>query len=136
MRVETDEGSQRFDAAMEIRGEVTATLQPPAEHEILSAEQPEIQPAPAQPQATPEPESKSERADNMEKPGNWQKASWDSQFLYWELVKTCRLKHGYEVKEGVGIYDPKTGEIWRNPSLNDLVNLITGVAPAECEESS
>ena len=29
--------AKRFDAAMEIRGEVIATLQPPAEHEIISA---------------------------------------------------------------------------------------------------
>ena len=136
MRVETDEGSQRFDAAMEITGEVTATLQPPAEHEIVSAEQPEIQPTRAKPPVAPEPETRSERATNMEKPGNWQKTSWDPQFLYWELVKACRLKHGYEVKEGVGIYHPTTGEIWRNPSLNDLVSLITGIKPDGREESS
>ena len=112
MRVETDEGSQAFDAAMEIRGEVIATLQPPAEHEIISADQPEIRPTRAKPPAALEPETRSERASNMEKPGKWQKASWDPQFRYWELIKICRLKHGYQVKEGVGIYDPETGEIW------------------------
>ena len=127
MRVETDEGSQTFDAAMEITGEVIATLQPIAKHEIISDGQPEIRPTPAKPQVSLEPETKSERADNMEKPGNWHKASWDPQFRYWELVKICRLKHGYQVKESVGIYDPETGEIWSNPSLNDLVTLITGV---------
>ena len=136
MRVETDEGSQRFDAAMLISGEVIATLQPPAKHEISSDEQPEIRPTPAKPQVSSEPETKSERAENMEKPGNWHKASWDPQFRYWELVKICRLKHGYKVKEGVGIYDPKTGEIWSNPSFNDLVSLITEVKPDESEEFS
>ena len=133
MRVETDEGSQIFNVTMEITGEAIATLQLIAEHEIISDGQPEIRPTPANPQVSPEPETKSERADNMEKPGNWHKASWDPQFRYWELVKICRLKHGYEVKEGVGIYDPETGEIWSNPSLNDLVTLITGVEPDESD---
>ena len=133
MRVETDEGSQTFDAAMEITGEVIATLQPPAEHEIISDEQPEIRPTPAKPQVSLEPETRNERAENMEKPGNWHKACWDPQFRYWELVKICRLKHGYKVKEGVGIYDPETGEIWSNPSFTDLVSLITGVEPDESE---
>ena len=109
MRVETNEGSQHFDAAMEITGEVIATLQPPAEHEIISDEQPEIRPTPAKPQVSLEPETRSERADNMEKPGNWHKACWDPQFRYWELIKICRLKHGYQVKDGVGIYDPADG---------------------------
>ncbi len=134
MRVETDEGSQRFDAAMEIRGEVIATLQPTAEHELVSHEQPEIQPTPARPQAAAEPESDSERAGNMEKPGKWQKASWDPQFRYWELIKICRLKHGYQVKEGVGVHNPDTREIWTNPSFDDLVRLILGVEPDEDEE--
>lgn len=134
MRVQTDEGSQTFERAMEITGEVTATLQPPAEHEIISEGQPEIRPTPGQSQASPEPETGRERAENMEKPGKWRKASWDPQFRYWELIKICRLKHGYEVEEDVGIYDPKTGDIWRNPSFNCLVSLITGVEPAENEE--
>ena len=125
--------NQPFDAAMEIRGEVTATLQPPAEHEIISAGQPEIRPTPAKPQVSPEPESKSERAKNMAKPGNWRKTSWDPQFRYWELVKICRLKHGYKVKEGVGIYDPETRQIWTNPSLSELVSLITGIEPDDSE---
>ena len=133
MRVETDEGSQRFDAAMEIRGEVIATLQPPADHEIISDEQPEIRPTPAKPQLSPEPETQSERAENMKTPGNWHKASWDPQFRYWELIKICQLKHGYEVEKGVGIHDPKTGEIWSNPSFTFLVSLITGVEPDESE---
>lgn len=98
MSVETDDGKQRFDAAMEIKGEVTATLQPPAEHEIISDQQPEVQPTPAKPQLSTETAIRNERADNMEKPGNWHKASWDPQFRYWELVKICQIKHGYEVK--------------------------------------
>ena len=100
MRVETDEGSQTFDAAMEITGAVIATLQPTAEHEIISDEQPEIRPTPAKPQVSLEPETRNEHAENMEKPGNWHKASWDPQFRYWELVKICRLKHGYKVRRG------------------------------------
>ena len=133
MSVETDAGRQRFDAAMDIRGEVKATLQPTAEHEIVSDEQPEIRPTPAKPQVSSEPKTRSERAENMEKPGNWHKASWDPQFRYWELVKICRLKHGYKVKEGVGIYDLETGKNWSNPSFKDLVCLITGVEPDESE---
>ena len=135
MRVETDEGSQRFDAAMDITGEVTATLQPTAEHELISHEQPEIRPTPARPQTAAAPESDSERAANMEKPGKWRKASWDPQFRYWQLIRICRLKHGYQVKEGVGIYDPETGEIWRNPSFDDLVRLITGIGPMKTKNS-
>ena len=134
MDVETGEGKQPFDAAMDFRGEVTATLQPTAEHELISNEQPEIRPTPAKPQVLPEPETRSERAENMEKPGNWRKASWDPQFRYWELVKICRFKRGYEVKEGVGIYDPDTSEIWLNPSFSCLVSLITGVKSNESEE--
>ena len=136
MRVETDEGSQAFDAAMEIRGEVIATLQPPAEHEIISERQPEIRPTGAKAPVTTEPETKSERANNMEKPGKWQKASWDPQFRYWELIKVCRLKHGYQVKEDVGIYDPESKEIWTNPSSDDLVRLIVEIKPSKGDEST
>ncbi len=134
MRVETDQGSQRFDAAMDIQGEVIATLQPPAEHKLISREQPEIRPTPARPQAAPEPETKDERAGNMEKPGKWRKASWDPQFRYWQLIRICQLRHDYQVKEGVGIYDPETGEIWRNPSFDELVHLVIGIHPDEDDE--
>ena len=70
----------------------------------------------------------------MERPGNWYKASWDPQFIYWELVKACCLLHGYQVKDGVGIYDPQTGEVWPNPSLHELVSLITETDPARKQE--
>ena len=70
------------------------------------------------------------RADNMKQPGNWYKASWDPQFIYWELVKACCLLHGYQVKDGLGIYDPQTGEVWPNPSLHELIRLITGQSAA------
>ena len=50
MRVETDDGSQPFDAAMEIKGEVTSHFAADrAEHEIVSDVQPEIRPTPAKP---------------------------------------------------------------------------------------
>ena len=62
----------------------------------------------------------------MERPGNRYKPGWDPQFIYWELVKACCLLHEYKVKEGVGIYNPRTGEIWTNPTLYELVGLITG----------
>ena len=65
----------------------------------------------------------------MDKPGNWRRASWDPQFIYWELVKACCLLHGYQVKERVGIYNPQTGEIWTNPTLHEVISLIT--APNE-----
>jgi len=72
----------------------------------------------------------------MEKPGNWRKASWDPQFCYWELVKICWFKHGYQVKEGVGIYEPETGEIWRNPGFTELVTMIIGVELNNSEAST
>ena len=45
---------------------------------------------------------------------------------YWELVKACFLLHGYRVKDGIGLFDPQTGEVWPNPTLHELVRLITG----------
>ena len=62
----------------------------------------------------------------MRKPGNWHKPSWDPQFIYWELVKACYLLHGYEVIDDIGITDPRTSEVWTNPTLEDLVRLISG----------
>ena len=50
----------------------------------------------------------------------------DPQFIYWELVQACCLLHGYAVKDGVGIYDPRMGEVWTNPTLHEVVRLITG----------
>ena len=136
MLVENDEGSQTFVATMDIKSETIATLQPTAEHEVISDGQPEIRPTPTKPQVAPEPETRSERAENMEKPGKWRQASWDPQFRYWELIKICRLKYGCKVKEGVGIYDPETGEIWSNPSFNELVSLIIGVKPDDSEAAT
>lgn len=136
MGVETNGVNERFDAAMEIIDGSTAFLQPPAEHELIAAEQPQIRPTPAKARVATEPQNSSERANNMEKPGKWHKASWDPQFRYWELVKVCHIKHGYQVKAGVGIYNPETGEIWRNPSLNDLVGLIIGLEPIESADST
>ena len=66
----------------------------------------------------------------MEKPGNWTKSSWDPQFIYWELVKACCLLHGYEALDVIGIVNPETGEVWTNPTLDELISLITGEAPA------
>ena len=62
----------------------------------------------------------------MKKPGNWHKPHWDPQFIYWELVKACYLLHRYQVRDGVGIYDPETGEIWANPTFDEVVSLIIG----------
>ena len=101
-------------------------LQPPARHEIVSDEKPIIKAPPATPRVSPPAGTTTERADNMEQPGNWHKASWDPQFIYWELIKACRLLHGYQVKDGVGIYDPQTGEVWTNPTPHEVVSLITG----------
>ena len=66
------------------------------------------------------------RADNMQRPGNWHKPSWDPQFIYWELVKAYFLLHGYRVKDGIGLYNPQTGEVWPNPTLHELISRITG----------
>ncbi len=45
------------------------------------------------------------------------------RFTRGELVKACCLLHEYKMKEGVGIYDPRTGEIWTNPTLADFLGL-------------
>ena len=126
MAVGSDGGYQPYDAAMDITDGMTAFLQPTAKHEIVSDEQPILKPAPAKPPVSAPEENTKEPADNMKPPGNWYKASWDPQFIYWELVKACCLLHGYQVKDGVEIYDPQTGEVWRNPTVHDLVCLITG----------
>ena len=124
--VEVDGGYLPYDAAMDIPKGSLAIFQPPAKHEIVSDEKQIVKAPPAKPRPASAADSKTERADNMRKPGNWHKPSWDPQFIYWELVKACCLLHGYEVIDDVGIADPQTGEIWTNPTLEDLVRLITG----------
>ena len=134
MAVESDGVYQTYDKAMNITDGMTAFLQPPAEHEIESDEQPVFKSAPAKPPVSAPEENTTEPTDNMKPPGNWYKASWDPQFIYWELVKACCLLHGYQVKDGVGIHDPQTGEVWRNPTIHDLVCLITGTEPDPRQE--
>ena len=126
---EVDGAHQLYDAAMDIPQNSAVILQPTAEHTIVSDEK-QIVKAPAKSQAAPITEAAPARADNMEKPGNWTKNSWDPQFIYWELVKACCLLHGYEVIDDVGIVDPQTGEVWTNPTLDELIGLITGELPA------
>ena len=115
-----------YDAAMDISLVSVATFQPPAKHEIVSDEKQIVKAPPAKPPITAPGETPSKRADNMRKPGNWHKPSWDPQFIYWELVKACCLLHGYKVINDIGIADPQTGEVWTNPTLEDLVRLISG----------
>ena len=114
-----------YEAAMDIPQGSVAVLQPPARHEIVSDEKQIINAPPAKPHVSPPGETTTVRADNMQRPGNWHKPSWDPQFIYWELVKACCLLHGYRVKDGVGIYDPQTGEVWPNPTLHEVIRLIT-----------
>ena len=111
---------------MEIKEGSVAVLKPTARHEIVSDEKQIIKAASAIPSNTAPGDTPSKRADNMRKPGNWHKPSWEPQFIYWELVKACCLLHGYEVIDDIGIADPRTGEVWTNPTLEDLVSLITG----------
>ena len=119
-------GYKPYEAAMDIPQGSVAILQPPARHEIVSDEKQIIKAPPATPRVSQPGETTTVRADNMKKPGNWYKASWDPQFIYWELVKACRLLHGYSVKDGIGLFDPQTGEVWPNPSLHELIRLIIG----------
>ena len=130
--VEVDGGYQRYDAPMDIPQGSVVVLQPPARHEIVSDEKQIIKAPPAKPSISPATATTTERADNMKQPGNWYKATWDPKFIYWELVKACCLLHGYQVKDGLGIYHPQTGEIWPNPSLNEVVSLIIG-EPADAD---
>ena len=123
--VEVDGGHQRYDAAMVIPQGSLAILQPPAKHRIISDEKQIVKAPPAKPRPSSASDSKTERADNMRKPDNCHKPSWDPQFIYWELVKACCLLHGYAVKDSVGIYDPQTGEVWPNPTLPEVVRLIS-----------
>ena len=124
--LEVDGGYQPYDAAMDIREGTIAIFQPPAKHEIVSNEKQIVKAPPAKPTITSPADTPSKRADNMKKPGNWHKPSWDPQFIYWELVKACCLLHGYEVIDDIGIADPRTGEVWTNPTLASLVRLISG----------
>ena len=120
---------QLFEAEMEIPRGTQIILQPLSRHEIISDKKQALK-SPTANGASPDAAPAAERADNMEKPGNWHRAGWDPQFIYWELVKACSLLHGYEVRDGLGLYDPETGEIWTNPSLEQLVALITGALSA------
>ena len=130
--VEADGAHELYDAAMEINQGSIVVLQPTALHEIVSDEKQIIKAAAAKPSITAPAETPSKRADNMKKPGNWHKPSWDPQFLYWEMVKACCLLHGYEVIDDIGLSDPQTGEVWTNPTLASLVRLITG-EPGDAE---
>ncbi len=121
--VKVDGGYLPYDAAMDISPGTVLILQPPAKHEIVSDEK-QIIKAPAKPGPDTAANSKTERAGNMRKPGNWHEPRWDPQFIYWELLKACCLLHGYEVRDDVGIYDPRTGEVWTNPTLDEVVQLI------------
>ena len=130
--VKVDGGYQQYDAPMDIPQGSVVVLQPPARHEIVSDEKQIIKAPPAKPSISPATAATTERADNMKQPGNWYKPTWDPKFIYWELVKACCLLHGYQVKDGLGIYHPQTGEIWPNPSLNEAVSLIIG-EPADAD---
>ena len=124
--IEAEGHYKPYEAAMDIPQDSVAILQPPARHEIVSDEKQIIKAPPAKPRVLPPGETTTVRADNMGRPGNWHKPSWDPQFIYWELVKACFLLHGYRVKDGIGLFDPQTGEVWPNPTLHELVRLITG----------
>ena len=124
--VEVDGSHFPYDAAMDIPPDSSVILQPPAKHEIVSDEKQIVTAPAAKPSITAPADRPSKRADNMRKPGNWHKPSWDPQFIYWELVKACCLLHGYEVIDDIGITDPRTGEVWTNPTIEDLVRLISG----------
>lgn len=117
---------------MEISEGSVMIVQPTARHEIVSDEKQIIKAASAKPSLAPAVEKPTKHTDNMIRPGNWHKASWDPQFIYWELVKACSLLHGYAVIDDIGIADPQTGEIWTNPTLDELVWLITG-QPADAQ---
>ena len=126
MSVEVGGAHLPYNVAMEIPAGTVAVLQPTAIHEIVSDEKQIIKATPAKPRLTSPEETTTVRADNMGRPGNWHKPSWDPQFIYWELVKACCLLHGYEVRDDVGISDPQTGEVWPNPTLHEVISLITG----------
>ena len=115
---EVDGSHETYDASMDIPQDSTVFLQPTARHQVVSDEKQIVKAAAAAPSLAPAEDSAPARADNMEKPGNWTKASWDPQFIYWELVKACCLLHGYEVLDGVGLVHPSTGEVWTNPTLD------------------
>ncbi|MCY3781782.1 MAG: hypothetical protein OXG78_15820 [Chloroflexi bacterium] len=127
---EVDGAHQLNDAAMDLPQNSAVILQPTAEHTIVSDDKQIVKAPPAKSSAEPAGASAPERAANMEKPGNWTKASWDPQFIYWELVKACCLLHSYEVIDDVGIYDPSTGEVWTDPTVDELLALITREPPA------
>ena len=124
--IEAEGGYKPYEATMDIPQGSVAILQPPARHEIVSDEKQIINAPPTTPRVLPPGETTTVRADNMGRPGNWHKASWDPQFIYWELVKACFLLHGYQVKDGIGLYNPQTGEVWPNPTLHELIRLIIG----------
>ena len=124
--LEVDGSYLPYDAAMDIPQGSLAIFQPPAKHEIVSDEKQIVKAPPAKPSIPAPANTPSKRADNMRKPGNWHKPSWDPQFIYWELVKACCLLHGYEIIDDIGITDPQTGEVWTDPTLEDLVRLISG----------
>ena len=132
LAVEVDGAHVDYDAAMEISEGSVMIVQPTARHEIVSDEKQIIKAAPAKATAAPTAETAAKRAGNMKKPGNWHKPTWDPQFIYWELVKACCLLHGYAVIDDIGIADTQTGEVWTNPTLDELVWLITG-QPADAQ---
>ena len=128
VRVEIDGSRQRYTKDLDITTGSLATFQPVAKHEICSDQQQFAKAPPAKPRPASIADIPRKYADNMRKPGNWHKPRWDPKFIYWELAKASRLLHGYAVRDGIGIYDPQTGEVWTNPTLHEVMQLITGDA--------
>ena len=133
--VDIDGSPQRYDAAIDLPEGSVVTLQPPAKHQIVSDEKQTVI-APAKTRTDSAANIPNKRTDNMRKPGNWHKPRWDPQFVYWELVKACCLLHGYEVKLDIGIHDPRTGEVWTNPTLEDVIGLIIGESAVVTPDTS
>ena len=103
-------------------------LQPPSRHEIVSEEKQTVKSPPSHATSSPPSREKNNHVNNMARPGNWHKASWDPQFIYWELMKACCRLHNYEILDGIGLNNPQSGEVWTNPSADELLGLIIRAA--------
>ena len=69
-------------------------------------------------------QKESKPIDNTRPAGNHYDASYDPQFVYWELAKAIKLLKGYIFRDD-RLCDPQTGEILViNPTAQNLVDIL------------
>jgi hypothetical protein len=109
---------------------VQAVLQPPAQQHIVTDSQPQpVQKQPSNTIRVPK------QPSNARKAGYHHEASYDPQFVYWELAKAIKIVKGYTFR-GDALHEDSTSEIFAvNPTARELVDILLDRVPVEFEET-